>query len=1060
MMEINANIETSASSSPHSYSPNYRRRLTASVPFDRSSGSPIITSTAFRNPACGSGHASPNSEFIVEEEYEESLVQFADIILDGFKSRSNPSSRKSPDTFSAWSDAALPIRHAVPIHCTSVPFTCRSGVDMHHQQKQHSQQHVQLTETPDITPPPTNFGSYEKSCKNNTINFKDTGNILGNINPTGIYNEPCDAKPTVDTDDPVTIYTTRNAVMKITPIGVNHFENSLPTNDNCSHHVDHHDCGCTQHHVNSLDTTPTAGTPLLPSTIKTTTESLQGNHSPSPISCITPLVNTSEIHVISNSVGIQSKSNNNNNNNSQSSVCFASSPRGNTVITHHPASPFARVPRGPILKNEINSKVSMQSVQSSAFKASITSTAVTATAITTTTIAAINTTSYSDNVSSANTSMVGLSPVQTEFSLNSSDSSSKQPFHINGSRETNVLCNESNQLRHGEDKIKSVSTQSPVNNRNNPMGSGRTRSSVCSSYPTYEEAWDLKLARQLGIGVSRLPSIIPISSTIPNYVPSLPSIPSDVTVVDRSSVILGQDNQRNVISPQSLSLYNREQLNERKSILLSNDSHSIESNLKLLNVTSSDDKLTKLTNNNSEVLINDDVNDDGDKNLVCNSKEITTGQLNRKSANGGGGSGINRLFYHNEHSHLSSHSSHMANGKTDLTENNGEYDYAYNGSWSMGVKFNLNLAINNSSNDSSVIPITPKYTNTMTTALTKTVKSNQADIQSSIHYPGSSNLFHPTSSAPPIIPSHHRQHHQLQHGLSSSQSHQSTRLNSVKNEDDFKCKPISQPVISNDLDSVSTDSCDESWDTRHGQLVSELMRGRFIDPSVIIPTTGKVTNTIPAVTTMAMNPESSCLPETNILAVPNPASSSSCTSSSLSSSSSSSSSSSTSTSSSTSHVILSSPPLPSSQCTNSVSDQFTTSSGLRYPLNKVKALSSQHNLPKGLPANLETLPLEEQLWFHPSLTRSEAEELIRNEPEGSFLVRPSETCPNDFSLTIKHKSFLHMKISRNSAGQFILGEYSQPYTSVSQMIYHYARTLVPVLGAYSVTLTHPVFKRT
>ncbi|VDP98055.1 unnamed protein product [Trichobilharzia regenti] len=109
--------------------------------------------------------------------------------------------------------------------------------------------------------------------------------------------------------------------------------------------------------------------------------------------------------------------------------------------------------------------------------------------------------------------------------------------------------------------------------------------------------------------------------------------------------------------------------------------------------------------------------------------------------------------------------------------------------------------------------------------------------------------------------------------------------------------------------------------------------------------------------------------------------------------------------------------------------------------------------------NTERTNTFSNIWFHPSLTRSEAEELIRNEPEGSFLVRPSETCPNDFSLTIKHKSFLHMRISRNSAGQYILGEYSQPYTSVSQMIYHYARTLVPVLGAYSVTLTHPVLRR-
>ncbi|KAA0197206.1 hypothetical protein FBUS_05147, partial [Fasciolopsis buskii] len=110
-------------------------------------------------------------------------------------------------------------------------------------------------------------------------------------------------------------------------------------------------------------------------------------------------------------------------------------------------------------------------------------------------------------------------------------------------------------------------------------------------------------------------------------------------------------------------------------------------------------------------------------------------------------------------------------------------------------------------------------------------------------------------------------------------------------------------------------------------------------------------------------------------------------------------------------------------------------------------------------SNLELLPLEEQPWFHQSLTRLEAEELLRNQPEGSFLVRRSETCPNDYSLTIKHKTFLHMKISRNTAGQYILGEYSQPYAAVPQMIYHYARTLVPVRGAESVTLTHPVCSR-
>ncbi|VEL21492.1 unnamed protein product [Protopolystoma xenopodis] len=108
---------------------------------------------------------------------------------------------------------------------------------------------------------------------------------------------------------------------------------------------------------------------------------------------------------------------------------------------------------------------------------------------------------------------------------------------------------------------------------------------------------------------------------------------------------------------------------------------------------------------------------------------------------------------------------------------------------------------------------------------------------------------------------------------------------------------------------------------------------------------------------------------------------------------------------------------------------------------------------------MECLPLEEQRWFHPDLTRYAAEGLLRNECEGSFLIRRSETIRTDYSLSIKHSGFLHMKISRNPKGQYILGEYSQPYSSIPQMIYHYARTLVPVRGADTVTLCNSVLRQ-
>ncbi|CAH8456764.1 unnamed protein product [Schistosoma haematobium] len=618
-------------------------------------------------------------------------------------------------------------------------------------------------------------------------------------------------------------------------------------------------------------------------------------------------------------------------------------------------------------------------------------------------------------------------------------------------------------------KTNSADLQNSMNNKvNNSHGFGRRRSNVPNSYPTYEEAWDLKLARQLGVGVSRLPSIIPLSSNVQNYIPQLPfSMPSNtstnnhdlnipispVSVYNRNKI---RNNNSNFSPLQPLSLDNNSNNNRQYS---TDDSHSIESHLKLLNISTStssssssssscsNDKLINSTSNSELISVMTTTNHVDASNRadhVVDTRLVHLDKLDRKSTNGS--------FRHDEL--ISNNSSHMVlSGKT---ENNGEYDYAYNGSWSMGVKLSLDLAINNSSNDTSLLPNIPKYSNATTTPTTTMIKTVKSSLN---HPPPSSHHQH-----------HPNDHHQLiQHGLSSSgQLQESSKFISIKNTNgnDLKLNLTTRPVqsvLSNDLDSISTSSCDDSWDAQHGRLVSKLMSGRFIDPSTIISSTGKsgnATTTIMEVNNDFLTSETCNSSATNMLTVPSLSStSSSCTSSSTSSSSSSSS------VSMASHVVITSV-APPSHCASSMTQVFdhlpSSNVNLHHSMNSVsknKLLSSQNNLPKGLPPHLETLSLEEQPWFHPSLTRSEAEELIRNEPEGSFLVRPSETCPNDFSLTIKHKSFLHMKITRNSTGQFILGEYSQPYASVSQMIYHYARTLVPVLGAYSVTLTHPVCKR-
>ncbi|KAM8913352.1 src homology 2 domain containing transforming protein D, a isoform 2-T6 [Spinachia spinachia] len=48
-----------------------------------------------------------------------------------------------------------------------------------------------------------------------------------------------------------------------------------------------------------------------------------------------------------------------------------------------------------------------------------------------------------------------------------------------------------------------------------------------------------------------------------------------------------------------------------------------------------------------------------------------------------------------------------------------------------------------------------------------------------------------------------------------------------------------------------------------------------------------------------------------------------------------------------------------------------------------------------------TMPLERQVWYHGALSRSEAESLLTLCKESSYLVRNSQTCRNDYSLSLR-----------------------------------------------------------
>lgn len=114
----------------------------------------------------------------------------------------------------------------------------------------------------------------------------------------------------------------------------------------------------------------------------------------------------------------------------------------------------------------------------------------------------------------------------------------------------------------------------------------------------------------------------------------------------------------------------------------------------------------------------------------------------------------------------------------------------------------------------------------------------------------------------------------------------------------------------------------------------------------------------------------------------------------------------------------------------------------------------------GAPPPLPSQPaymaaLQRQSWFHGKITRKVAEDLLEGKSIGSYLVRQSESGDtNDFSLSLVSGSgCVHMRICMKT-NEFILGQCSQPFSSIVKMIEHYAKVEVPIKGAQHVKLTN------
>ncbi|XP_057300584.1 SH2 domain-containing adapter protein B-like [Hydractinia symbiolongicarpus] len=105
-----------------------------------------------------------------------------------------------------------------------------------------------------------------------------------------------------------------------------------------------------------------------------------------------------------------------------------------------------------------------------------------------------------------------------------------------------------------------------------------------------------------------------------------------------------------------------------------------------------------------------------------------------------------------------------------------------------------------------------------------------------------------------------------------------------------------------------------------------------------------------------------------------------------------------------------------------------------------------------------TIPLDNQGWFHGRVRRGDAEALLKGKPDSSYLIRNSESSKVDYSLSLRNNGeTMHLKISCRD-GRYILGVNSRPYDTIPEMIHHYSRNKLNILGDVHVKLQYPVLQ--
>lgn len=104
-----------------------------------------------------------------------------------------------------------------------------------------------------------------------------------------------------------------------------------------------------------------------------------------------------------------------------------------------------------------------------------------------------------------------------------------------------------------------------------------------------------------------------------------------------------------------------------------------------------------------------------------------------------------------------------------------------------------------------------------------------------------------------------------------------------------------------------------------------------------------------------------------------------------------------------------------------------------------------------------SIPLVDQPWYHGSITRADAEAILLDQLDFSFLVRNSESCRTDYSLSIRDSScgYIHLRVVYENGG-YVLGQFSSLFGNVEECIAFYTRQRLNIRGAEHKKLQYPV----